>query len=500
MAFDYQGLLRNIQNQKCALVLGPNACLSADGQTTFASQVADRIRATRRNITYYPNDDLYYIPSRSDRTIACNVIHDVAREAVQDLNHPGFYQPLYQQLTELPFHLVLSLSPDTFLFHWMQHQGLTPQFAYLSYAPSAPTAPLAPPTVQQPLIFNLFGETSKAESLVLTQEDVYNYLKAVFDIKKLEALRTALSSIDFLIFLGFPLDRWYVKLLMLVLEVNSNSRYVAYATHPKWDAARHQVPYNPNDPEVLQLADFCDKHYKIVFAQENFLDFIRTLHAEAVGQAGMPRPVVQLRTRALAPPVPEAAAKQTVAVSYAGDEQSVAVAAQVTKELIARGYEVQQEKITMGYRGNVDEFIRTLGAGRAVVVILSDLYLKDKKCMKTCLLMEEHQNLAGRIFPIVLGDADIYDVIKQLDYRDYWQQKIDRLNAALAATTDRSYLGSVTEELDLFSNIKRFIAGFMGIVTNMNVLTPDIHQSEDFASLLAAIEAQFAKDLQPANP
>lgn len=72
-AFDYQGLLRHIQNQKCALVQGPDACISADGQTTFAAQVADRIRATRRNISYYHKDDLYCGPARAFRAFdLCN--------------------------------------------------------------------------------------------------------------------------------------------------------------------------------------------------------------------------------------------------------------------------------------------------------------------------------------------------------------------------------------------------------------------------------------------
>src|SRR4051812_43788011 len=119
---NYAELLRSIQQQKCALIIGPNACLMNDGRSTFSSNIADEVRESAKPIKHYCQDDLYYIPARSDRTWVSNLVHSKANDATRDLINPEFYTKLYQHITELPFHLIISLSPDKFLFTWMKHR------------------------------------------------------------------------------------------------------------------------------------------------------------------------------------------------------------------------------------------------------------------------------------------------------------------------------------------------------------------------------------------
>ena len=108
--------------------------------------------------------------------------------------------------------------------------------------------------------------------------------------------------------------------------------------------------------------------------------------------------------------------------------------------------------------------MQRIGAGQAIIVVLSEKYLKSKNCIYEALQIKEHGDLAARIFPIVLSDANIYEAVTRLKYRKYWEDKIAELNQALRDMTDMSCLASVNEELNNFSEIKRFIDDFMGVV------------------------------------
>ena len=500
---DYSELLSAIQNQQCALVLGPNASLMADQQTTFAQEVANKVQLSRQRIAkYYEKDDLYHIPSSVDRTRICVIMQNRANEITA--SPPGFHTGMWDQLIELPFHLVLSLSPDKFLYHQMKQRGLDPQFSSFLMNPNDSTPGFEPPSVQRPLIFNLFGEINKAESLVLTQEDFYRYLNEVFtNPQKLQGLRTCLEPVTHLLFLGFPLDRWYVKLLMLLFDINSDSRFVALATHPRRDDLQHTDALKPDDPEVLELEDFCGKHFKIAFAPDNFLAFAATLRQKAEAAAAKNPPTIALRAQvAAAAAMPQARPDepQQVAISYATDAKSVDIAQRLTQRLTAQGYEVLNEKVSLGYKGNISEFIQQMGAGQAVVTIISDNYLKNEKCMNIALTLEENQNLEARIFPIVLEDARIYTALERVNYLRHWDTAIEQLNTALRDLNDLSYTRSIQEQLNLYSEIRRFADGFTDIIGNMNCLTPDIHLNENFDTLFAAVEARFQQDIQNPAP
>lgn len=498
MAIDIPELLKSIQNQKCALVLGPNACLTSDGKTTFAQVVAKKIQESLPAIKYYENSDLYHVPSRVDRTKACEIIQENATLNTQDPLQFGFYTSFFQQLSELPFHLILSLSPDKFLYSWMKYQGLSPQFAHFHV--NKPTDKFDAPDINKPLIFNLFGDVDKAESLILTQEDFYRYLTDIFtNSKKLEDLRTTMHEINYLLFLGFPLDRWYVQLLMLLMDINSDSRYIAFATNPKKDNIKLPIPLQANNPELLELEDFCGKHFKIAFAEQNFLELTQLLYDQAKANQQM------IRLRALKPvKTPQKSIipldQKQVAISYAQDEKSVLIAEKLTQHFSQKGYTVLNEKITLSYRGNVGQFIEKMSAGQAVIVILSDKYLKDKNCMNLALQMEKYPHPQERIFPIVLEDAKILDVVERISYLNFWDKEKTKINEALANLPDQSYTRSVQSELDLCSEIRRFLDRFIGFINNMNYLTPDIHENENFTSLFDAVETRFTSDEQPIAP
>ncbi len=73
-------------------------------------------------------------------------------------------------------------------------------------------------------------------------------------------------------------------------------------------------------------------------------------------------------------------------------------------------------------------------------------------------------------------------------------EKIAELNEAMRGQKDLAYLGEIHTELNLCSDIKRFIDEFMAVIANMNALTPDMHQDNDFRQLVDALDKLFAED------
>lgn len=181
-------------------------------------------------------------------------------------------------------------------------------------------------------------------------------------------------------------------------------------------------------------------------------------------------------------------------ISYAWGETREDIVNKLYDSLTSKGYNVIRDKVTLGYRGKIKEFMERIGAGQAVIVVLSEKYLKSKNCMFEALQIREHGDLEKRIFPIVLSDANIFEALVRIRYRKFWDDKITELNEALRGMNDLAYLNTINEELNLFSEIKRFIDEFMGIVANMNVLTPEMHQEADFKHLIDALDVLFSED------
>ncbi|MBK6930118.1 MAG: toll/interleukin-1 receptor domain-containing protein [Saprospirales bacterium] len=178
-------------------------------------------------------------------------------------------------------------------------------------------------------------------------------------------------------------------------------------------------------------------------------------------------------------------------ISYAWGESREDIVEKLYNILLAKGYAVQRDKVNIGYKGNIKQFMQQLGAGGAIVVVLSKKYLESPYCMYEALQIRENGDFERRIFPIVLADANIFDPLVQLDYVSFWDQKINELQEKMRQATSLTHIKPIQEALDLYADIRRFIASFMDVIKNMNVLTPKMHLESDFSALLKNLDAIF---------
>jgi hypothetical protein len=92
-----------------------------------------------------------------------------------------------------------------------------------------------------------------------------------------------------------------------------------------------------------------------------------------------------------------------------------------------------------------------------------------------------------RIFPIVLRDAKIYDPVERLNYIKYWDGKIEELNKAIKEVRVITKLKGITDDINLYTDIRNKIAELTDILQNMNSLTVEMHREADFGQIIAAI-------------
>jgi hypothetical protein len=104
----------------------------------------------------------------------------------------------------------------------------------------------------------------------------------------------------------------------------------------------------------------------------------------------------------------------------------------------------------------------------------------------------ENKQFHDRIFPIVLADANIYDPLKRIEYVKYWEGKRAELAEAIR-TLDPANLHGIRDDMDLYDRIRDKIAGLTNILKDMNTLTLEMHQEENFEHLYEAIEQRMKK-------
>jgi len=182
--------------------------------------------------------------------------------------------------------------------------------------------------------------------------------------------------------------------------------------------------------------------------------------------------------------------EQSVFISYAWGEEREEIVNQIDGALQKRGIKIVRDKRDLGYKGSIKEFMERIGQGDCVIVVVSDKYLRSPNCMFELVEVAENKQFHDRIFPVVLADADIYRPVKQIQYIKHWEDEIKELKETLG-TVDPTHLEGIYEQLNLYDRIRDNISRLTAILSDMNTLTPEMHQDSNFSVLYDAIEKRM---------
>ncbi|MCP6760748.1 MAG: TIR domain-containing protein, partial [Fischerella sp. CENA71] len=185
---------------------------------------------------------------------------------------------------------------------------------------------------------------------------------------------------------------------------------------------------------------------------------------------------------------PKNSDQKEVFISYTlRDEHSEKFVEQIEQVFKEKDIKIIRDKNTVGYKQRFQEFMQRLSRGRCVILIISDQYLKSENCMYELVEIAKNGEFDGRIFPIVLEDAQIYKSVPRIEYIKYWEDRIKQLDDAMKEVSSANLQG-FREELDLYTEIRNTFAKLTNLLKDMNALTSDVHLQSNFETLLKAVE------------
>jgi hypothetical protein len=181
-----------------------------------------------------------------------------------------------------------------------------------------------------------------------------------------------------------------------------------------------------------------------------------------------------------------------VFISYAWGGESERIVNELDADLQSKGIMVIRDKRDLGFKGMIRDFMQQIGRGHAVIIVISDKYLKSPNCMFELVEISRNKDFYDRVFPIVLGDADIYNPVNRIKYIKHWEDKVKELDEAMRSVSSANLQG-MREEIDSYDEIRDNISNLTFFLKDMNTLTAEMHENSNFASLLVTLEKRLAK-------
>jgi hypothetical protein len=256
---NWEIIRQTIQEEKCLLILGPEAYVDIDNRK-LEDRIGDflKVDSNPRIRKYYPEDGLFLFRSEEDKT----AIYYTLRQFFQE-DGPG-RETLFRKIARIPFHFILNLTPDQHLYRLMQEMNLRCKFDFYWKNRTA-TSTDKLPTRQAPLLYNMLGSIEERDSLVLTYQDLFDYFDSILGARSMpEELKSILAGIDNFIFLGVKFECWHMQLLLrLLAKYNRRDSFLRYAS-------------SLNVSE--QVATFCSEQFRIHFVKEKIDGFIDALY------------------------------------------------------------------------------------------------------------------------------------------------------------------------------------------------------------------------------
>ena len=185
---------------------------------------------------------------------------------------------------------------------------------------------------------------------------------------------------------------------------------------------------------------------------------------------------------------------QRVFISYAWGGESEIVANEIDQAITSIGINLIRDKRDLGFKGLIKEFMEEIGQGNAVILVISDKYLKSPNCMFELLEVQKSGDFYNRVFPLVLPDATIYKSTGIISYLKYWEDQIEELNEAIKGLDSFADTQGIRDDIDLFTDIRGAIASIATTFRNMNTLTVAEMRAKAFRPLVELLGKRVSAD------
>ncbi len=261
-ALNWDILLHELESGKCILCVGPDV-FSQSEEDRIEKKLAQnlRLQSDALGIRVYDDGWFHYLKDHDELGTWFTIRNFYEQQL------PNTTQSLFADIASLPLHLILNFSPDYRLRDAFKAAGKPHEFACLYKNPETDKSRLteiAEGIQDKPLIFNMLGEIEDKDSLVMTFDDFFSYMAAIFEYKRMpQHVKLKIQNATHFIFLGMPLDKWYFHLFMRVLNMH----------RARGKSKRFAASYTVD----VGNATFCEEQYTLTFVQDNILAFTSLL-------------------------------------------------------------------------------------------------------------------------------------------------------------------------------------------------------------------------------
>lgn len=260
---DWDDILDTLDAEQCILFIGQGAYLNENNQdiSTMLCAHLDAHNPEHPHIRMYNNDGFFLFRKDRFRRRIVAKMKDFYNQPFPNTEN------LFAKLAQLPFNMFFSLTPDNILSRTFDKHGFEYSGDFYNKNTNL-SEQIELPSKNKPLIYNLLGNIEEPNSIVLTHQNFFDYLKSVFEGNNIhESLKTKLENAERYIFLGLPYEKWYFQLLLRVLSMHS-------------DKLKEVERLALKEFENPQLHQLYTTEFKIEFIPDQIEGFVNNLYTK----------------------------------------------------------------------------------------------------------------------------------------------------------------------------------------------------------------------------
>ncbi len=190
-------------------------------------------------------------------------------------------------------------------------------------------------------------------------------------------------------------------------------------------------------------------------------------------------------------------ANQKIFFSYAwGDareqgESREKIVNDLYESLQKAGYNLVRDKVDLGYKGIISDFMKEIGKGSRVIIVVSDKYVRSPFCMFELYEVARNCNFdkaifSEKVFPIMFEFIDFARPKIIDEYFDFWAESQKEWEDLF-----KKRMGQLSsEQFSRYEKVKvigQNIGKLMDWLTDMNTLNLDMLSKNDFAEIKKAL-------------
>lgn len=249
-------IIDGINNQKTILFLGPGIFVNFENSNRENSFFQNLLNEHPDEIISYNQNDGFLVFKDQ---YSCNYI---SSEKIKPFYKEGFKNPVLYKLVEIPFHLIISVTPDITLSQIFREL----EFDFFSGNYKTANGLITDtPSKEKPLIYNLLGEAEGGTS-IFSYDDLFNFIKTIYKDKYLPDQITSAFNEDKttnIIFLGFDFEKWHFRLILNLLGIK-------IGTCIRYSSAQNDLK--------IEFQTLYEAHFDIKFIENDIQSFVDTLY------------------------------------------------------------------------------------------------------------------------------------------------------------------------------------------------------------------------------